>query len=317
MDAGELLNAFALLGLELGATEAEIRTAYRKRSLQLHPDKVRDVDADVAAEKFNQLTVAYEQLLNPSTRADLAQKLEQERARRERHAEFDTRRRQMAADLEAREQQDRMLKAQQAKYARDRQQRIATLREEGRAMRVDKHEKLLSQWQAQSQAIPQKRKAEVETPSLGAMDTTVLVRFPIEQWNDMGGDALLSDSLNTPLATALSHYGTLSALAVKPPKKKSEVSALATYADIVPAIRAVDEGRALRCTPRLLAETWIAWGESNFKPRSTEPAMAIFLKQESFQPIETDTEAFKTDLLDSKYESYTIARLHKAAMQAV
>ena len=81
------MDAFALVGLELGASEAEIRTAYRKKSLKLHPDKIRDVDPEAAAEKFHQLTIAYEQLLNPSTRADLKQKLEQERARRERHAE--------------------------------------------------------------------------------------------------------------------------------------------------------------------------------------------------------------------------------------
>lgn len=312
MDAGVLLDAFALLGLEPEATEAQIRTAYRKRSLQLHPDKVKDVPPDVAAERFHQLTVAYEQLMNPATRSDLAQKLHQERARRERHAAFDTRRREMAAELELREQQDRQAKARRAQQARERERRIAALREEGHAMRVDKHEQLLKEWQARAQAVPQKRKAEDEVPPLGPMDTTVLIRFPTEQWSEMGGEALLTEALSTPLAESLSNYGAMTALVVKPPKKRREVSALATFADIVPAWRAVQEGCSLRCTPALLQDAWIGWGESNFKERTTEPARIAYLAR---QPSDAPEPENLPGMIDSEYEAHTLARLQRAAVQ--
>ena len=318
MDAGALLDAFALLGLDLEATEAQIRTAYRKRSLQLHPDKVKDVPADVAAERFHQLTVAYEQLLDPATRANLAQKLEQERALRARHAEFDSRRREMAADLEMREQLDRQAKARRAQHAREREQRIAALREEGRAMRIDKHERLLKEWQTRAQAVPQKRKAADDVPPLGPMDTTVLVRFPTEQWDEMGADALLSDALNTPLGTALATYGALTSVVVRPPKKRREVSALATFADIVPAWRAVQEGHTLRCTPALLEGTWIGWAEPNFKERTTEPARIAYLARQPSAapdaPPEPETDV-GPGLLDAEYEAHTLARLQRAAVQ--
>lgn len=35
------VNPYELLGITLEATEAEIRKAYRQRSLKVHPDRVR------------------------------------------------------------------------------------------------------------------------------------------------------------------------------------------------------------------------------------------------------------------------------------
>ena len=37
------LNAYELLGLTIEATEGEIKTAYRQRSLKVHPDRVSKV----------------------------------------------------------------------------------------------------------------------------------------------------------------------------------------------------------------------------------------------------------------------------------
>ncbi|HBI15573.1 MAG TPA: molecular chaperone DnaJ [Desulfobulbaceae bacterium] len=54
---------YAVLGLEPGADAAEIKKAYRKLSLQYHPDKVRHLGAEfqkVAEEKMKEINVAYE-----------------------------------------------------------------------------------------------------------------------------------------------------------------------------------------------------------------------------------------------------------------
>ena len=40
MSTEEEQNPYELLGLGLEATEAEIKTAYRQRSLKVHPDRV-------------------------------------------------------------------------------------------------------------------------------------------------------------------------------------------------------------------------------------------------------------------------------------
>jgi len=54
---------YAVLGLEPGADTVEIKKAYRKLSMQYHPDKVRHLGAEfqqVAEEKMKEINVAYE-----------------------------------------------------------------------------------------------------------------------------------------------------------------------------------------------------------------------------------------------------------------
>ena len=50
----------AILGVSVGASEIEIKSAYRKKALKLHPDKPGG-----CPEKFKQLNEAYEKLLHP------------------------------------------------------------------------------------------------------------------------------------------------------------------------------------------------------------------------------------------------------------
>ena len=51
------------------ASDQELRKAYRKLALKLHPDKQKDEEsAAVAAEKFKDATLAYKVLLDPEKR---------------------------------------------------------------------------------------------------------------------------------------------------------------------------------------------------------------------------------------------------------
>ena len=56
---------YALLGVEPGATAAQIKSAYRKLAKQYHPDVNNSSDA---AEKFRQITEAYDTLIDPDRR---------------------------------------------------------------------------------------------------------------------------------------------------------------------------------------------------------------------------------------------------------
>eukprot|EP00252_Welwitschia_mirabilis_P027103 TRINITY_DN9170_c0_g1_i1.p1 TRINITY_DN9170_c0_g1~~TRINITY_DN9170_c0_g1_i1.p1 ORF type:complete len:701 (-),score=211.12 TRINITY_DN9170_c0_g1_i1:148-2160(-) len=63
---------YEILGVERSATAEEIRSAYRKKALKLHPDKfvqTADVSEEEATARFQELAKAYEVLSDPRERA--------------------------------------------------------------------------------------------------------------------------------------------------------------------------------------------------------------------------------------------------------
>lgn len=61
------MDLYAQLGVKRGATEAEIKKAYRSLAKQLHPD--RNQDNPKAAERFSKVTAAYDLLSDADKRA--------------------------------------------------------------------------------------------------------------------------------------------------------------------------------------------------------------------------------------------------------
>jgi len=62
---------YDILGVARDATETEIKKAYRRKALELHPDKaiLRGEDVEEANQNFALLAEAYEILSNPNERA--------------------------------------------------------------------------------------------------------------------------------------------------------------------------------------------------------------------------------------------------------
>lgn len=67
VSVGAMSDLYTTLGVKRGASEAEIKSGYRKLAKELHPD--RNQDNPVAAEKFAKLTAAYDLLSDKDKRA--------------------------------------------------------------------------------------------------------------------------------------------------------------------------------------------------------------------------------------------------------
>ena len=60
---------YDVLGLSKGASEEDIKKAYRKLAMKFHPDRNQGDDAKVAEEKFKEAKEAYEMLSDEQKRA--------------------------------------------------------------------------------------------------------------------------------------------------------------------------------------------------------------------------------------------------------
>ena len=98
------VDPYAVLGLAPGVlTDAEIKKAYRKKALVLHPDKRKDSEREVAQREFDALQKAYDILLDPQARKALEDLAKARAATQARFDAQDAKRRKMREDLERRE----------------------------------------------------------------------------------------------------------------------------------------------------------------------------------------------------------------------
>ncbi|XP_068627912.1 dnaJ homolog subfamily C member 17 [Battus philenor] len=183
----EDVDLYAILEIEISATESEIKKAYRKKALQCHPDK--NPDDPKAAETFHELSRALEILTDVSARSAYDKVLRAKAAAKLRHKELDSKRQKLKEDLERRERE-----ATQSQYSNltDEQKlaaEIQRLQKEGSRLLQEEQQRIKEEiqknrskfnehvWDSSLNRIKIKWKADKNDPNNGGYDESTLRRF--------------------------------------------------------------------------------------------------------------------------------------------
>ncbi|KAI0322883.1 DnaJ domain-containing protein [Amylostereum chailletii] len=264
----EEVNPYELLGIQTEATEGEIKTAYRQRSLKVHPDRNRG-NPD-AARKFHELNQAYELLLDPLRRLALDAKIRVVEARKQRFSKYDAKRKNLLEELEERERAFKKAKTEKDVAERTRTREAEKIKEEGRRLREDR-EKEVQRREEEAEKAAAAAIAELQPPPLGQLDTTIRLKYFLSAHPD----------LTTPeaLAIYLASFGTTDVnsivLSLKP-SKKAPHKPPKTATALVPFHR-IGDAHAAVCasgrTERKMEDIVVSWAGGE------EPAILGWLKK--------------------------------------
>lgn len=199
---------YSLLGVFPEATEADIRSAYRKVALKYHPDKN---PTEEAAKKFHDLSVALETLTVPSSRAEYDRIRNAQLEKQRRTEALDNERRKLKEDLETREKQAEKASAK----ARDQKRKVEELKMEG-------YKKRKLYQDQQDKKLADVTKLLEKTESLYTeQDRTVKIKWSTKN----GGDMIKEDDIKDVLSFS---YGKVEYVVMSPAKgEKKQPSATA------------------------------------------------------------------------------------------
>ncbi|KAF9260829.1 DnaJ-domain-containing protein, partial [Marasmius fiardii PR-910] len=210
-NAEEETNPYELLNVTVESTEQEIRTAYRQRSLKVHPD--RNPNNPDAARKFHELNQAYELLLDPLRRLALDAKLRVKQARAERFKAYDNKRKNLVEELEERERAFKKAKVEKAKEEAARWEQAEKIKDEGRRLREEKQKQLEKELEVRK--YKESRLEDVEAPVLDSTDTTIRIKYNLTEH-----PTLINKEV---IAALLKSFGETDSetivVSLKPPKK--------------------------------------------------------------------------------------------------
>ncbi|XP_059045162.1 dnaJ homolog subfamily C member 17 [Achroia grisella] len=208
----EDIDLYAILDIQITATEAEIKKAYRKKALQCHPDK--NPDDPKAAETFHELSHALEILTDVQARAAYDKVLKAKAAAKLRHQQLDSKRQKLKEDLERREKE--AVSGAGANNLTDEQKlaaEIERLRKEGSRLLQEEQKRVKEEieknkgqqpvWDSSLNRIKIKWKVDNNDQNNGGYDENLLRRF-------------------------LKKYGTIVAIIMSPKKKGSALVEFAT-----------------------------------------------------------------------------------------
>ncbi|ORZ20747.1 hypothetical protein BCR42DRAFT_321903 [Absidia repens] len=128
------VDYYELLGIQITASDGDIKKAYRKKALAVHPDKNPSPDAALLFHKLNQ---AQEILMDVQRRAAYDNIYRGRLERKKKQQEMDGKRRQAQEELEARENKAKKARMEQSQVEAQHAAELARLRAEGAKRRQE------------------------------------------------------------------------------------------------------------------------------------------------------------------------------------
>ncbi|KAL7276299.1 hypothetical protein RUND412_000713 [Rhizina undulata] len=170
---------YEILGVTATDTsESVLRKAYRRQSLKWHPDKNPSPEA---AEKFHLLTIAFDVLSDPATKAAYDNAINARMAKKRRSEAFDINRRKMQEDLESRENMAKRTKMDAEDAEEKFKAQLSRLQEEGARLRRKREEAMKAAAQAEGEeeesSTEEKNDINLPVSRFSELDRTIRVRW--------------------------------------------------------------------------------------------------------------------------------------------
>nr|POF14332.1 pre-mrna-splicing factor cwf23 [Quercus suber] len=268
---------YDLIGVQAGASDSEIRRAYRKTALKYHPDK--NAGKPDVIEKFHLLQIAYDVLSDSTVKElyDNARRARQEK--KDREQAFGGRRKWMKEDLERRESGAFKRKREEADEEATFERELRRLAEDGKRRRREREEALRNEIQVeQGLSVPTNMPVDVDGTDgvVPEVDRSITLRFPkTEETKSIDQNSLLS---------IFSRFGAIEEVVLRDKKIKIEGekhrvafnTAVIVYKSIVGAHAAVVDILTLQRQQVKDFEpfqqvTWVGGKEPDCIPSSAKP----------------------------------------------
>ncbi|KAF1796511.1 hypothetical protein V8B55DRAFT_1469639 [Mucor lusitanicus] len=289
------VDYYELLGLEITASAKEIKNAYRRKALKVHPDKNPSPDAAVL---FHALTQAQDLLLDPKKRSEYDQKHRTRQERQKKKQEMDSKRRHAQDELEKREQEAKRAKTDQNQAKAEYEAQLAKLREEGAKRRQE-------DWASPAEGSATQEPVPHAETELGALK----IKWKYKKYNFSEQDLL--DILN-PIAE-------VDSLALSS-KKKGSASVL--FKSVVDAYNVMTKKETHPALSQFENITWLTGKPPSIVEKMTraeemkKEARAALFSTNNRSTAATGTPLFTTGSQSSFFKTFNIPSNLKGSMSS-
>ncbi|XP_028677580.1 dnaJ homolog subfamily C member 17 isoform X2 [Erpetoichthys calabaricus] len=255
-------DLYGLIGVDIGASDKEIKRAYRLKALTCHPDK--NPDNPKAAELFHQLSQALEILTDAAARAAYDKLRRAQKQAEERTQKLDDKRKKIKLDLEAREREAQTLNVEEDEFSitQKLEEEIARLQEEG-SRQLEEQQRLIRE------QIQREQEARLGSHGKMGTDSSVTPKLKLK-WKSTKHDKTNGGYSHSLLVGLLHKYGDVLNVLIS---NKKNGSAIVEFATLKAATLAFKNERGLVDNP--LKISWLEGQVTSEEATSTKSGQFI------------------------------------------